>query len=436
MIKARDSENVGKDSTLKAFLLVTVLAGAWSTPLVCVSGEESRAKWRIEVGPSYRAEMNAEVTGSSRSRNAVFEATQPSSSIPALAEGHPQDVPNPDDITAIGNRDFDNGYVHTDAITPFDSLTVNFGYVDNSQFDASTSTLTFHRTAEVKDSELLAKGLEYRKTVKTKETPSDDENDFSGAGVKANILCGLPSLSGVDLAVLVGVRGYFGMDNTVEISNFSQTISESKTPYSDIYSFTDSIRDQYVFPTNGLIPAAPYDNPNGNPGGDPLISNLPSRTTREITHSGVTSRNLGASQLTSWETKNHIAVDTDINMFQFAVGGEMSSELGSHFALHLRPSLLVNLLDIEITRREELTAFYTTGDTKPLGNWHERQGEETVRLGAALEAGLTCKITQSWFAGVSAGYEWIDDITMGIGPNTVAFDLSGFSTSATIGVNF
>jgi outer membrane protein W len=59
-----------------------------------------------------------------------------------------------------------------------------------------------------------------------------------------------------------------------------------------------------------------------------------------------------------------------------------------------------------------------------------------IRLGAALEAGMSFKITKSWFAGISAGYEWIDDTSMDIGPNTVTLDLSGFSTSATIGVKF
>jgi hypothetical protein len=64
------------------------------------------------------------------------------------------------------------------------------------------------------------------------------------------------------------------MDNTVEISNFSQIITESRTSYNDTYISTDLIRDQYVFPTNGLTPAAPYDNPSGIPISDPLISNL------------------------------------------------------------------------------------------------------------------------------------------------------------------
>jgi opacity protein-like surface antigen len=378
--------------------------------------------------------MNTEVTGSSRSQDAVFGATQPIKSIPSLAQGQAKDIPNTDDINLIGNRDFDDGFVHTDIITPFDFRTVNFGYNNNSQHDLRTSTLTFRRQTEVSNSELVGTGQEYQKTVNTKETSINAEDEFNGAGLKINTLYDLTQLRGINFALFAGLRGYFGMDSTVGVSNFNQTINESRTSYKDIYSSSDTIVDTYVFQTSGQIPNAPYSSTNSNPSGNPLIYNLPLSADREIAHSGSTRREYGSTQISSWETRNQIAIETDIDLFQLALGGEFSYDVGSNVALNLRPSLLINFLNIDMTRREALNAYYPSGTMLAIGNWQEQKSEDIVRIGAALEAGLNIKLTESWFAGITAGYEWIDEKSIDIGPNTVNVDLSGFSTSVMIGV--
>jgi hypothetical protein len=142
--------NKSSDGKLAVRKMVTVLAIGVCTcamPLTCFATEEL-AKWRIEVGPSYRGNMETEVKGESRARSAFVEATQPAQSIPPKAEGK-VDFPNPDDITRTGDRDFDDGFVSTDSLTAFDNSTVNFGYQNNSQNDPSAGVLTFHRKNDV-----------------------------------------------------------------------------------------------------------------------------------------------------------------------------------------------------------------------------------------------------------------------------------------------
>ena len=121
--------------------MVTVLAIGvciCAMHLTCFATEEI-AKWRIEVGPSYRGNMETGVKGESRARSAFVEATQPAQSIPSKATGKKMDFSNPDDIARIGDRDFDDGFVYRDENTNDDNKTVNFGYQNNSQHDRADS---------------------------------------------------------------------------------------------------------------------------------------------------------------------------------------------------------------------------------------------------------------------------------------------------------
>lgn len=434
---ARPTTKLYNSRVLKDILIFAIV---FSTPISMIPNalaEENTSKWRFEVGPSYRASMDTEVIGSSRSRDAILKATQPSKSIPSLAEGQAKDYPNLDDVNAIGNRDFDDGYVHTDLITPIDLRTENFGFYINSQLDRNNSTLTFHRTTEVSGSELVGKGTEYRKTITTSmDNLIDITEDYAGVGFKMNALYDLPQWKGIKFALFSGIRGFFGMNNAVEASNFAQDIKESTKSYRDIYNYTDNISDTYVFRTANFIPDAPYSDPSIIPNAGPLISNIPSSATRDISHSGFTQRNYGVTHISTWETKNQIAMDVDVDLFQFALGSEVSYDICSKVAINLRPSILINLMNADITRTEDLVAYYKNGETQFLANWSDSQSEEEVLLGAAIEAGLQFKLSESWFAGIEAGYEWIDDSSIEIGPNTVALDLSGFSTSAMIGIRF
>jgi outer membrane protein W len=89
-----------------------------------------------------------------------------------------------------------------------------------------------------------------------------------------------------------------------------------------------------------------------------------------------------------------------------------------------------------VTRNEQLVGHYPGGDMVSLGNWQDRESNSSFRLGAALEAGVSVKLSESWFAGISAGCEWIDDTSVTVGPNKVDIDLSGFTASFMIGVRF
>ena len=118
------------------------------------------------------------------------------------------------------------------------------------------------------------------------------------------------------------------------------------------------------------------------------------------------------------------------------MGGEITYEIAEAAAFSLRPLLLVNLISVDATRNEELVGYYPSGEIMSLGSWQDKESNSSVCLGAAIEAGVNVKLSESWFAGISAGYEWIDDTSVTVGPNEINIDLSGFTTSFIIGVRF
>ncbi len=418
-------------------MVLTIGVCACATPRTCFAAEEI-AKWRIEVGPSYRGNMETEVKGESRARSAYIEATQPAQSIPPKDKGKVDfDLPDPDYSTQIGNRDFDDGFVYTDSLTAFDNQTVNFGYQNNSQNDPTAGVLKFHRKNDVSGSELLGEGTEYRKTVRTNydEVIRADDN-FGAGGLKVDALYDLATRGGLKMALAAGLRGFFSMDSSVRESNFSQTITESRTSYRDYYDYSGTTNDTYTFVYDRPIPPAPYNNPDGNPLADPLISNIPDSVARDINISDATRRDYRGRQVTAWEAANQIEIDTDVDLFQLAIGGDLTYEIASAVAFSLRPLLLVNLISVDARRNENLLGHYPNGEMVSLGRWQDKESNNSVRLGAAVEAGVNVKLSESWFAGITAGYEWIDDTSVTVGPNKINIDLSGFTTSLIIGVRF
>ena len=115
----------------------------------------------------------------------------------------------------------------------------------------------------------LGQGTEYRKTVRTNydEVIRADEN-FGAGGLKVDALYDLAARGGLKIALAAGLRGFFGMDSNVSVSNFSQTITESRISYRDYYDYSGTTNDTYTFtytlgtfPPGIPIPPAPYSNP-------------------------------------------------------------------------------------------------------------------------------------------------------------------------------
>ena len=139
----------------------------------------------------------------------------------------------------------------------------------------------------------------------------------------------------------------------------------------------------------------------------------------DINVNGVTRRDYLGQKITRWETTNQIEIATDVDLFQLAMGGEFRYDIATAVAFSLRPLLLVNLISVDATRNEELVGHYPSGEMMSLRSWQDKKSSSSVRLGAAIEAGVNVKLSKSWFAGITAGYEWIDDTSVTVGPNEI-----------------
>jgi hypothetical protein len=74
---------------------------------------------------------------------------------------------NPDDITEIRERIFDDGFVGIDLLTFGDGLTVYFGYDRDSQYNDAERTLTFIRTELQPRVVTVDRGTERSRAVQT-----------------------------------------------------------------------------------------------------------------------------------------------------------------------------------------------------------------------------------------------------------------------------
>lgn len=394
--------------------------------------------WRFEVGPAYRGNMKAEVSGSSRTQESGAQAARPARSVPGLSVGRAPAVgPNPDDITEIGVRTFDNGFVGEDALTENDGLTVNFGYFNDGQFDPVDDTLTFDRTTVVDDSVIVGSGTMLSRQVQTDRNQAFEmDGKLDGVGIAFTALHDLTTWNEFNIAFALGLRGYWGLDRTFRGSTFAQTVRETRSSYTDAFVYSDRIVDTYVFDAEGGVPPAPYESENGDPTADPVISNLPESTTRESTRSGTVERSITGSRTTTWRAENRITLDIESDLYQIALGGQISGELADGVALNLRPSLLLNVLDVDIDRHEQFVAIDAAGRTSLINAWHDRESKSEFLVGVGIEAGLTFSLNESWFLGIQGGYEFIETAKIDVGPNRVKFDLSAFTAAAVVGATF
>ncbi len=403
------------------------------------AAEQSAPRWRFEAGPVYRANMRAVISGASRTQDGVAPAAGVFVRGTALAPGRAPAVgDNPEDIGEYGNRFYDDGFVLLDEFTFDDGWTVNFCYLEQEQYDAEEGFLTFRRTTRFGSSVLAGKGFEKRQTVRdTIDRELETEGVFDGWGLRADVFYGLFRRGRTELSLAVGVRGFRGMQRNFSGSTFSQTVETRRIPYRDIYRYEDRIVDTYRHDTLGQdIPEAPYCMADGDVLEDPYIANLPSDTRRESTRRGVVERLFSAPRTNTRRAENRVVVDVDADLYQICLGTEMQIEPFAFLALSLRPSLIMNALDVTASRREQFVGIADNGVESVLNAWHDKNSASRLLAGAGIELASHIRVTESVFLGLRGGYEWVDKTSITVGPNKVALDLSGYTASAAAGVKF
>lgn len=404
-------------------------------PQADVCAQNKGSKWRLEVGPVYRGGMDAKASGSSRTQRSGLQAAQALNSQAPLSSkpNVPGPGPNPDNINEFADRSFDDGFVNEWQDPLVQPDTYQYQYDDASQYN--DNILSFHRTTQQADTAIAGSGMNISRTIE--DNYSDEFNaseDLDAFGLRADAFYDVGEWQEMDLSLFFGVRSFWGMDATFNGSTFKQTVKKRTTDYRDVYSYVDTITDRYDYDVHGLfLPDAGND---PDPIVEDPIPNLPTDTTRDSIREGSVSRTLEGSSTSVWQAQNEISIDLNSKLYQFHLGGTVSSRLFDGCKVELRPSMIMNVLDSEIARHESFRVLNGENANTSIQEWRESESDTSFLLGAGVELSVLFDVSRNVYIAANGGYELIQTEELDIGPNKVEIDPSAYHGSVVIGRRF
>jgi hypothetical protein len=422
-------------SIVDRFKVVTIVVSI--NVLVCTNAifGANDSGWEFKIGPTFRVGMEAEVSGSSKTRVSGIQAADEVKRVPALSgiPNVPDVGPNPDDITQEADRSFDNGFVFTDAV--YSPYTYNYLYANSDQYDPGAGTLTFSRTTEESESQQAGSGTILERTVVNDYSSQfNDSASIDGWGLRAEASYNLAEWKEMDVKLVFGARSFWDIGTNFSDTTFSQIVNEKSTGFTDVYSCKDAINDTYVYDASGQYLPDAGNMPD--PVSEDPIPNRPDSTTRTTSRDGVVSRSLVGGSTRAWKAENRIDMDVDSKLYQLAIGGSLSSKLFDGCRITLQPSLLLNMLDADLDRREQFYIAEGAGEGTVIQSWRDQKSETKYLFGVGMELGLVFNLTDNIFLAVNGGYELVEKAKMEIGPNSVELDVSAFTASGMCGITF
>lgn len=380
--------------------LTTAVRAAALLVAVGATGSTLADGWSFRVGPTVRGGMDVEVKGPSKAAQTGTLAAKPSGGKTPDLSGGSVDGGAPYSGSAMS---FDNGSVKADD---------GFGFAESTGGVFADGKYTFTQTVTGSG---VAAGSSVSRRVST-ESPamSYDDDTMTGVGVRAEGSYDLGTLWGVDAALSLGFRGYWGMSADLSGRGYSQKVSETTTswsgsPASATYTYT-------------------FDSADGTDCG---IVRTDTSTVSGGVPGGSGQSKITGSKTSTWTADSRVALEADASLYQVAFDVMLGGAISDKTYFGIRPGVLLNVADVEIDRNE---VFSSTKGV--VATWHDTACESEFLLGFGLEACLDIAIDESWNLAFTAGYEFIDTMEVDVGPSKIELDFSGYTASVMIGCNF
>jgi hypothetical protein len=405
--------------------------------------------WWLEVGAAYRGGMKTDASGGSHVRNLEIHASVSQRNIPGNLAGSSASKSNPDSINQYGDHTFEDGYVDTDrgtgnpdSVDP--SVTWNWGYDNNSQYNPSDETLTFHRSSTTSGQQVKT-GTGQVITVSTvQDTAVDSSSDFGGAGLELKGGRTVYQGESTHIDLVAGIMVIVNAGSDMSVTTFKENIQDDQYRITDTYRYTDRHTDAYVYNTSGVaIPSVPhqgtYDGPFDEPAviPSPVIPNLPASSQRDTRRSGSVVRDLRVVSSANWSARNHINFDIEADIYELWFGPRIGFPVNDRFTFHITPKVSLNYVDVNVSRSESFVASYADGSTATLNSWSDQTDKSEWIFGAGLTVDADVQFGNGYFAGLWGGYEWVsDDVEVEVGPNQVSVDVSGYTVGLLGGKKF
>jgi hypothetical protein len=372
--------------------------------LIAVVMDVCAGEWRFSAGPYYRGGMKAESAGSSYAQALPRTA--------ARSDYMPGPIPPPCIPTV-----FDDGYVRSDGDLSTPSLTWNWGYDNDSQYNSAADTLSFHTAPQ------LEGGNGY--TVASSVIADRDaafSDTFGGCGVELSAGYMIKESKSYQVEFCAGVSTIWDAQADMSGSTFEEHVSERS--YADVAYYENT----YVYDVSGVsVPGAPYQGVSGGPEIPLYYSSSDSiGSTRTITTSE-----------REWTNRNMIDMAVDTDIYSLWLGPRIGVRAGKQFSLHVIPRISVNYVDAGVNRRETFVRDYGGGQSELLQSWSDSGSKGDIIFGAGMSAGIDMDFENGMFAGLRGGYEWLSDkVSVDVGPGAVSVDAGGYTFGVVAGFNF
>jgi hypothetical protein len=359
-----------------------------------LSGASSRAQssaaWEWQVGPACRFDARVSPRWNAASVvNRVSDQFLHTVSAP----------PNVGTLTGYADRDYTDGFVHTDPGTADPDTdtagkTWNWGYDNASQY--SGSSVQFHSAAG--SDHLIAA-----------QAASDE------LGGKDSDMPGLDFLIGRRLWARKGMALGFSAGASW-FPEHSSSFSVNRTVARDTltsFRYVDTYGAPYT-----PFPGDPYVGTIGGPGY--LLGNIPDSRITEIL----------SQNTTDWVADSKLKVE--MQMAELRLGPTLWLMPTERLTLRLSPHLRVAYVETEAESHTQISPT-TLG---PI-TYDDRTHSRNWLLGGGAEAEARLALNRGWFVGFSTAYDWWDDnVNISADPFNASVDLGRVTCTATIGREF
>lgn len=357
--------------------------------------------FRVDVGAAFRGGMKLNAKGAG-SRAAGTVSSSSSSSGSASVGGKNSQTANLSFGYTGGDRTFGSGTTALGSGTIRADGTYTGGdysaaYDDVYFSDNRTTTETVGGRTVTKTSSTATGGLSWK----------DDDLDGWGARLEAEVP--LFEILDADFAVFGGIRGWWGIKGECSGSGAGVNYRTTTTTSGESIKTTKSFYDV----TAPLLLNGKLDFENAEVFQGSTVTYTPAD---------------GSSSSKSSAAFSVAKIKAEADLYQVALGASLRFGL-DRWTFSVRPALLLNDVDAEATRTEVLAT--AAGAVK--GAWRETADENEFAIGAGIDLALECALDETWSLWVAGGYEWIDSVEFGLGPQKVEIDPSAWTVSAGVG---
>lgn len=357
--------------------------------------KKSPGKWLISAGFTLRR------IGSMRYGGGCHSSSHP---IPAMSSSGSSGRDSVGGRGGYADREYRDGYVHTDEWTEFDGGTSVWGYDSSSQ--VRDGYISFHGVSRVE------REFSRTRTVSSLEWSKDSDREY-GWAINAR------------RAVFGAGRFDAGLNLSVSRANFSASGAGSSFRDSQRWrSWNVDVTDTYSLEGTGISEnSAPVQWTPANPG--PAIDNAPATRseTRRLVSSG------------AYDAYNSVAQSLDLSLSTLSLGVAIGARW-RRLVLSGAVGPTLNLAETEAAYRETLYASLNGSEPNVLNRWNEFDNNSNWLLGLFLEAGLALDVTDRLQTGFFGRYDWLETIDGRTGPASYTINPEGGSIGATMGLSF